>query len=98
MQSFIKEEWGKEVINKRKGIIVSGLVTFFGGNDENLIMQFISVGLTRKFQSGPIIIIFLGKVKIAIRSSIKSRFGIRTLTEMTPFGTCVSPFNNCQQL
>ena len=48
MQSFIKEEWGKEVINKRKGIIVSGLVTFFGGNDENLIMQFISVGLTRK--------------------------------------------------
>ena len=31
MQGFIKEEWGKGVINKRKGIIVSGLVTFFWG-------------------------------------------------------------------
>ena len=98
MQGFITGEWGKGVINKRKGIIVSGLVTFFWGNDENVILQFISIVLTRKFQTGPIMIIFLGKVKIAIRSSIKSRFGIRTLAEMTPFGTCVSLFNNCQQL
>lgn len=98
MQGFITGEWSKGVINKRKGIIVSGLVTFFGGNDENVILQFISVVLTRKFQSGPIMITFLGKVKIAIRSSIKSRFGIRTLAEMTPFGTCAFLFNNCQQL
>ena len=98
MQGFITGEWGKGVINKRKGIIVSGLVTFFWGNDENVILQFISIVLTRKFQTGPIMIIFLGKVKISIRSSIKSRFGIRTLAEMTPFGTCVSLFNNCQQL
>ena len=75
MQGFIKEEWGKGVINKRKGIIVSGLVTFFWGNDENLIMQFISVGLTRKFQR-LVKISFLVKVKATVSLGIKSRFGV----------------------
>ena len=83
---------GKEVINKRKGRIVSGQVTFFwergkclscrlplhvcvcvlGWVEEEACVTDYLTGTDQKIPDWLIKIPFLGKVKAAIRSGIKS--------------------------